>query len=510
MKRLPQVRSIATRHAVQQSPHRNPFPAHRTLSTTTHARQNDRQEAYRPHYPRLNVPPAPRTPIQFRDKKPQPAKAPPPALHLHPNPTDSQIVHKKLQLVFDADTAASYPPTMRSFLSQHRSGASPLSTPMPTAHLLERLRAANGSAAAGPDSNTLHVVQLREQGPDFVLAKLYRRAELVGLRGRLNKKLEKRDVRPQRAKYLEFKWSIGHKEIRMRMASVPGWLAEGRAVTATIARKRKWVEPNMADAEKLVQDVISMFGEMAPGPVEVKQEGQLGKVVVLEVRLRGAAPADSIRTVDVGVPLRKPELVGKVLDVEERLRKFNVVAVRLTHSDADLEGMPDVVHKQGVLAALRSVARTTKDVRYAVDEGEDGAATVSLVPGDADFSPRELEYRIPSDKDSRRNCADWTAAWLKEGKNVRLFVKRTNADANEAHAELARVVRLVLRSSGALRQRRLDFYAVDGSELYVPLLARDGMEEAETVSWPKYAAPVLNNNDIWGLVEFWNKQSEKT
>jgi hypothetical protein len=459
------------------------------------------------------VPPAPRTPIQFRDRKPQPAKLPPPALHLHPNPTDSQIVARQLQLVFDADAAASYPPGMRSFLAQHRAGTSAVSTPMPTAQLLERLRAANTGAAAGPDANTLHVVQLREQGEGAgaALAKLYRRAELVELRGRLNKKLEKRDVRPQRAKYLEFKWSVGHKEIRMRMASVPGWLAEGRAVTVTIARKRKWVEPNMADAEKLVRDVVQLFDELAPGPVVVKQEGQLGKVVVLEFKLRGAAAAaDAVRAVDVGVPLRKTELVGKVLDVREHLRKFNVVAVRLAHSDADLEGMPDVVHKSGVLAALRSVARTTKDVRCTVVEGDDGTATVNMVPGDADFSPRELEYRIPSDKDSRRDCTDWSMAWLKEGKNVALFVKRTSEKAEEAHAELARVVRLVLRSSGALRQRVLDFYVVDGSELYIPLRARDGDDEMEEVSYPKYPAPVLNNNDIWGLVEFWNKHVAKT
>jgi hypothetical protein len=499
MKRLLRVRSLTTRHAVH-----HPLP--RALSTSQ-ARHN---EAYRPHYPRLNVPPAPRTPIQFRDKKAPLAKAPPPVLHLHPNPTDSQIVHSQLQLVFDADAATDFPPTMRSFLAQHRSGSASLSTPMPTAHLLERLRATNGSAAAGPDANTLHVVQLREQAPGVVLAKLYRRAELVELRNRLNKKLEKRDVRPQRAKYLEFKWSVGHKEIRMRMAGVPGWLGEGRAVTATIARKRKWVEPNMADAEKLVADVVKLFNELAPGPVQVKQEGELGKVMVLEVRLRGAVPADSVRPVDVAVPLRKPELVEKLLEVEDRLRKFQVVAVRMPPSGADLDGMPDVVHASGVLAALRSVARTMKDVRLTVDEGEDGAAptTVSLVPGDSDFKPREVEYRIPSDKDGRRNVADWTAAWLKEGKDVGLLVRRAGRDADEAQAELARVVRLVLRSSGALRQRKLDFYAVDASQLYVPLLARDvgGGGAAADERWPKYPGPVLNNNDIWGLVEFWNKQ----
>jgi hypothetical protein len=66
-------------------------------------------------------------------------------------------------------------------------------------------------------------------------------------------------------------------------------------------------------------------------------------------------------------------------------------------------------------------------------------------------------------------------------------------------------VRLVLWSSGALRQRVLDFCVVDGSELYIPLRARDGDDEMEEVSYPKYPAPVLNNNDIWGLVELWRE-----
>jgi hypothetical protein len=510
MKRLPRIRSIAIRQAVKQSPHIKPFQAHRGLSTSSHSRQNDSQETYRPHYPRLNVPPAPRTPIQFRDKKQQPTKAPPPALHLHPNPTDSQIVHPKLQLVYDSDMMTAYPPSMLSFLQQYRTGTAPLSTPMPTAGLLERLRVAN---TAHPEGNTLHCVQLREQpSQDTVLAKLYRRAELVDMRNRLNKKLERRDVRPTRAKYLEFKWSVGRKEIVMRMASVPGWLAEGRTVTVTIARKRKWVEPNMRDAETLVRDVVRLFDEVAPAPVECKQEGQLGKVMVLEFKLRGAAAPDAVRVVDVPVPLRKPELVRKVVEVQERLRKWNVVAVRLGRNGAGLDGMPDVVDRVAVLAALRSVARTARDVRCTVDEGDEaGVTVVNMVPGDAEFSPRELEYRIPSDKDSRRNCADWTMAWLKEGKMVKLFVKRTNHDTEEAVTELARVVRLVLRSSGALKQKQLDFYVVDGTELYIPLRSRDAKDDdrtEEAISFPKYPGTVLNNNDIWGLVEFWNKHDQ--